>query len=98
MRQPPEGEMLAKAWVAAFLIFVAMLIVKDGRVLRGVGMIGSCSVYATAIDGMQWETCKPGKLEGWPDLSSRGCRSQGVSGRFELWQCPASLVSAPAGV
>ena len=61
--------MLGRVLVAAFLIFAAMLVIKDGRVLRGAGLVGSCRVYATAVDGSQWETCKAGKLEGWPDLS-----------------------------
>jgi hypothetical protein len=89
--------MLRRVFVVGLLIFVAMVIVKDGRVLRGVGLTGSCKVYANAVDGTQWERCEAGKLEGWPDLSGRGCSSAGLQGRAEYWHCPSAVVSSPAG-
>ena len=90
--------MLRRVFVAALLMFAVMVIVKDGRVLRDAGLTGSCKVYANAADGTQWERCEAGKLEGWPDLSGRGCTSSGLQGVAEYWRCPAALVSSPAGV
>jgi hypothetical protein len=93
-----EDEMLPRVFVAAVLIVVAMVLVKDGRVLRGLGLTGSCTVVAGAPDGAQSVQCKAGKLEGWPDLSGRGCSRAGARGGLEYWHCPAALVSSPAGV
>ena len=90
--------MFRRIFVVALLVLVAMVIVKDGRVLRGMGLTGSCTVYANAVDGTQWERCEAGRIEGRPDLSGHGCSSAGVRGRDEYWHCPATLVSAPTGV
>jgi hypothetical protein len=78
-------------------IFAVMVAIKDGRVLRDTGLTGSCVVVQTAADGTQLESCRPGKLEGRPDLSRDGCTGAGVSGPYEYWHCPASVVSSQAG-
>ena len=63
--------------VGAVLIFSLMLVIKDGRASRNLGLTGSCqTVAAPAGDDGAWAACKPGKLEstlllGWTKESSR---------------------------
>jgi hypothetical protein len=82
--------------VCAVLIFVAMALIKDGRVLRTVGLTGGCSAVA-APSGQtgSWERCVPGKLQGAPDLSRQGCISAGIYNKAELWRCPADIQAGP---
>ena len=51
----------------------------------------SCTVVQTLSDSSELVTCFAGKLEGKPDLSHRGCRSIGLSGKNEVWRCPAGF-------
>jgi hypothetical protein len=89
--------MVLRIVAVAAVIFAVMVAIKDGRVLRDTGLTGSCSVVQTAADGTQLESCRPGKLAGRPDLSRDGCTRAGISGTFEYWRCPASVVSSQAG-
>jgi hypothetical protein len=77
------------------LVFAAMVAIKDGRILRTTGLTASCTVVQRAADGAELDICRPGKLEGRPDLSRRGCTDAGVYGTVEYWHCPASTASAP---
>jgi hypothetical protein len=81
--------------VGAVLIFALMLVIKDGRASRNLGLTGSCHAVAAprAADGV-WEACEPGRLEGAPDLSRQGCKSVSFVGKRELWRCPASIKSS----
>ena len=83
--------MLLRICAVGACIFVLMLVVKDGRVLRTTGLTGSCTVVLTYSDSSELAACKPGKLEGRPDLSHRGCRSLGLAGTNEDWRCPAGF-------
>jgi hypothetical protein len=78
------------------LVVLAMALVKDGRVLHRAGLTGSCTAVSTAADGTTWQACKPGRLEGRPDLSHDSCTSAGLRGRVEFWHCPAPLATAMA--
>lgn len=82
--------MLVRIVATGVCIFGLMLAVKDGRVLRATGLTGSCTVAVTAADGAQLDACRPGKLDGRPDLSKQGCTADGISGTYEYWQCPAA--------
>jgi hypothetical protein len=81
--------------VGAVLIFALMLVIKDGRASRNLGLTGSCQAVAAphGVDGI-WEACKRGRLEGAPDLSRQGCKSVSFLGKRELWRCPASIKSS----
>jgi len=81
--------------VGAVLIFALMLVIKDGRASRNLGLTGSCQAVAAprGADGV-WEACEPGRLEGAPDLSRQGCKSVSFVGKRELWRCPASIKSS----
>jgi hypothetical protein len=93
---------LKPIFVVAACIFALMLVIKDGRVLRTSGLTGSCSavVGSAALDAAGngvVEACKPGKLEGRPDLSKRNCTAVGVVGKLEYWRCPADIQPSDAG-
>jgi hypothetical protein len=81
----------------AVCILAAMLVIKDGRLLRDAGLTGSCKVVAALADGSQVEQCRPGKLAGRPDLTRQGCTSVALKGKLEFWRCPAALQSRAGG-
>jgi hypothetical protein len=83
--------MLIRIVATGACIFVLMLVIKDGRVLRTTGLTGSCTVVQTFTDSFELTSCRPGKLEGRPDLSHRGCHSVGFVGGNEDWRCPAGF-------
>ncbi len=87
--------MLFRIFVVAALVIAAMLVVKDGRVLRDAGLTGSCAAVAppSGQTGV-WKACKAGKLDGRPDLSRQGCTPRGIAGRIEYWRCPATISSS----
>jgi hypothetical protein len=89
--------MLKPIVVTACLIFALMVAIKDGRVLHAAGLTGSCSSVAALADGEVIEACKPGKLEGKPDLSKRNCTSVASKDSIEYWRCPADLASDRSG-
>jgi hypothetical protein len=81
--------------LAAVLIFALMVVIKDGRAMRNLGLTGSCHpVAAPAGQTGAWEACNPGRLEGLPDLSRHGCKSVSVIGKREYWRCPAGIKSS----
>jgi hypothetical protein len=83
--------MLIRIVATGACIFILMLVIKDGRLLRTTGLTGSCTVVQTLSDSSELVTCSSGKLEGKPDLSHRGCNAIGVSGKKEVWRCPAGF-------
>jgi hypothetical protein len=89
--------MLKQIVAVGVCIFALMVVIKDGRVLRTAGLTGSCSVVQTFTDSSELAACRPGKLEGRPDLSHRGCLSVGVSATvggnmtYGYWRCPAGF-------
>jgi hypothetical protein len=80
----------------AVLALALMIAVKDHRVLRAVGLIGGCNAVETMGDGGQLQECRRGKLEGWPDLSNRGCTYVHDAVSVQFWSCPAAVVASPA--
>lgn len=86
--------------VAAIVVLAVALLVtmKDGRALRDTGLIASCTaVAAPAGQEGVWEACRPGKLEGRPNLKRKSCESIGTAAGIEYWRCPSQVESAPAG-
>jgi hypothetical protein len=78
--------------VGAILIFALMLVIKDGRASRNLGLTGRCQAI-TAPKGQDgaWFGCVAGKLEGAPDLSRQGCKSMSFVDKSEHWRCPAGI-------
>jgi hypothetical protein len=89
--------MIKRIVIAGVLVFALMVAVKDGRLTRETGLAGACSVAQTLADGSQVEACRAGKLAGRPDLTRQGCKAAGISGTYEYWRCPSSVVSAASG-
>jgi len=89
--------MIKRVVVVGVLIFALMVVVKDGRVLRAVGLTGQCSAVQTYTDGTQLDACRAGALVGRPDLSRQGCRDVGPKGALEYWRCPAAVAAGPNG-
>ena len=88
---------MLRIFFAAALILATMVAIKDGRVLREAGLTGSCTpIVAPAGDDAVWEACRPGKLEGRPDLGRRSCVAQSRQGEIEYWRCPAAVGSGHA--
>jgi hypothetical protein len=85
-----------RAAAVVVLILATMVAIKDGRALRETGVIASCSTVAPpAGESGYWEACRPGKLEGRPDLKRRSCQSIGVLANVEYWRCPSPVESGP---
>jgi len=82
--------------LAAALIVLLMIVIKDGRALRQVGLTGGCHAVATPRgDEGTWQVCDPGKLQGTPNLSRQGCKSMKFEGGRQYWRCPAVLGTGP---
>lgn len=83
--------------IAAITVLVAglMAVLADGRMLERAGLVGRCtSVSAPAGDDGSWQVCRPGKLEGRPNLAEKACVSRGIEGGAEYWRCPAPIVAS----
>jgi hypothetical protein len=72
-------------------IFALMVVIKDGRVLRTAGLTGSCSVVQIFSDSSELAACRPGKLQGRPNLAQSGCRAVGSRAKLWYWSCPAGF-------
>jgi hypothetical protein len=83
--------LLKQIVLAGVCIFALMLVVKDGRVLRMSGLTGSCAIVQSFPDSSAMVSCRPGKLDGRPDLSRRGCTSAELTRRLEYWRCAAGF-------
>jgi hypothetical protein len=89
--------MLKRVVAAAVLVLALMVAIKDGRVLHKTGLTGSCAVVQVAPDGTSLQACRPGKLEGRPDLTRQGCKDAGLNGTYGYWRCPAEVAAAAHG-
>ena len=89
--------MVKRVVVLAVLVLGVMVAVKDGHILKTSGLTAVCTVASTAADGTQIEACRPGKLQGMPDLSTNGCKTAGSAGTYVYWRCPAPVASQPNG-
>jgi hypothetical protein len=83
--------MLKQIVAVAVCIFALMVVVKDGRALRVTGLRASCSIAGTYRDSSLLVACRPGKLDGRPDLSRRACASMQVTHAVQYWHCTAGF-------
>jgi len=88
---------LKPIFVVAACILALMVVVKDGRVLKTSGLTAKCSAVSGVVQGVVVQACKPGKLEGRPDLTKRDCIAAGVAGKLEYWRCPADVQATSSG-
>ena len=82
--------MFIKLLLVGVVVLAVMVAIKDGRVLRAIGLDGSCSVVSTAPNGIEVKACHAGKLHGAPDLTGSGCTETGTLGGKIYWRCPPS--------
>jgi len=83
--------MVTRIILTALVLIGLMFGIKDSRVLRAAGLMGSCTAVQTVADGTQLEACRAGKLEGMPSLVRAGCTDLGLAGDREYWKCPAPV-------
>jgi hypothetical protein len=84
--------------ISGGIVFLVLVAVKNGWIMRESGLWGSCSVYATATTGAQQEKCTSGRLDGRPSLAGKGCLLQWTIGKSQYWLCPTRVTSSAAGV
>jgi len=89
--------MLIKIILVGSLVFAGMLAIKDGRILAHTGLTATCSAAsAPSNEENVVQACKRGRLEGYPDLTTKSCVSIGIKRRVQYWRCPAPVVSSQA--
>ena len=87
--------MLLKILVVGAVVIGVMAAVRDGRVLKDVGLLSSCS--AVRVDGHSDPTllnCSKGRLDGFPDLTNKACKLISVRPHQEYWRCDTPVVSS----
>ena len=84
--------------VGAVMVLALMIVIKDGRVTRKLGLAGSCVSVATPKGQTgAWVKCTSGKLQGAPNLSRQSCTSVQAKGKIEYWRCPVAIQAGPHG-
>ena len=84
--------------VFAVIAVALMVVIKDGRLTRKLGLSGSCVSDETPKGQTgDWVKCTSGKLQGAPNLSRQSCSSVAVQGKIEYWRCPAPIEAGPNG-
>lgn len=84
--------------LAGGALVLAMVAVRGGDVLERTHLVGGCSAIATPSgEAGAWQACRPGRLEGPPDLSPKSCSRRGLVADVELWRCPAPPAASRTG-
>ena len=84
--------------LAAAAVALTMVAVRSGDVLERTNLVGGCSAIATPSgEAGAWQACRPGRLDGPPDLSRKSCNRRGLVAEVELWRCPAQVAASPTG-
>ena len=84
--------------LAAAAVALTMGAVSGGDVLERTSLVGGCSAIATPSgQAGAWQACRPGRLDGPPDLSRKSCNRRGLVAEVELWRCPAKLAATRTG-
>jgi hypothetical protein len=87
--------MLLKILVVGAVLIGAMAAVKNGTVLRDAGLLSSCQ--AVTVSGHVDPTmlsCSKGRLDGFPDMTTRSCQLISTHANREYWRCDAPIVSS----
>jgi hypothetical protein len=87
--------MFIRIAVVTALIAGSMAVVADGRLIERAGLVGRCTAVAgTGDESASWQACRPGLLEGRPDLSKKSCVKKTIREDVEYWLCPANVVAS----
>ena len=87
--------MLLKILVVGAVLIGAMAAIRDGTVLRDAGLLSSC--HAVAVNGRIDPTmlsCSKGRLDGFPNMTTRSCQLISSHPNREYWRCDAPVVSS----
>ena len=87
--------MLLKILIVGALAIGLMAAIRDGRVLRDAGLLHSCGQVSVGgkVDATLM-SCSKGRLDGYPDLTNKGCRLISVRRNYEYWRCEEPIVSS----
>jgi hypothetical protein len=87
--------MLLKILLVGALAIGLMAAIRDGRVLRDAGLLGRCDVVAVNGHADPTEmSCVKGRLDGYPDLTSKSCHVVSQQPGRQVWRCEAPIVSS----
>jgi hypothetical protein len=87
--------MLLKILIVGALAIGIMAAIRDGRVLRDAGLLSSCNtVTVNGTPDPTLQACSKGRLDGFPDLTSKSCHLISVRQAREYWRCDAPIVSS----
>lgn len=86
--------MLLKIILVGALLIGLMAAIKDGRVLRDAGLLSSCSAFTDSKSEQTVMNCSKGRIDGWPDLTTKSCTLISTRLEHEYWRCPAPVVSS----
>jgi hypothetical protein len=87
--------MLLKIIVVGAVLIGVMAAIRDGRLLKDAGLLSTCN--AASVNGRSEPTvlsCTKGKLDGFPDMTSKACTLIQQQGNRQFWRCPAPVVSS----
>ncbi len=83
-----------RIFLIAALAAAAMYAIAHGDVLAKAQLVGRCTAVTAPVgDQAAWQSCRPGRLEGRPDLTKKSCTPAGFVGEAEMWRCPDRVVS-----
>ncbi len=87
--------MLLKILIVGALAIGLMAAIRDGRIMRDAGLLSSCNQVSVGgkIDATLM-SCSKGRLDGYPDLTNKGCSLVSVRRNYEYWRCQAPIVSS----
>jgi hypothetical protein len=90
--------MLMRITLVAALIAVALVVVRQQRLLQNAGLIGYCSQVVTPAGKTGfWHECRPGKITGTPGLPLGPCKLiRHQSDDVDVWRCPTELAANSA--
>jgi hypothetical protein len=87
--------MLLKILVVGALLIGGMAVIRDGTVLRDAGLLSSCQ--AVTVNGKVDPTmlsCSKGRLDGFPNMTTKSCHLISTRSNREYWRCDAAVVSS----
>jgi hypothetical protein len=87
--------MLVKIIIVGVLVIGLMAAIKDGRVLKDVGLLSTCT--PVTVNGRSDPTllsCTQGRLDGWPNMTDKSCNLVAVHPQHQYWRCAAPVVSS----
>ncbi len=89
--------MLLRIIIVGGLAIGLMIAIKQGAILRGIGLLSSCAIVQTPQGNTgEWRACTEGKLDGRRDLSDI-CTPIGVRGDARVLELPVRRYVLAAG-